>query len=104
MRVPYWPQQGERNYRQLVDAAQRWNKIPEGKRLVTDLDRGELEIRLVDAPEGSVIALVPVVVPERLTKPHSVARQLREDTKRHCVSRAQLSRAVRIVHALATES
>jgi len=104
MRVPYWPEQGERNYRQLVDAAQRWNKIPEGKRLVTDLDRGELEIRLVDAPEGSAIALVPVPVPARLTKPHPVARQFREDTKRHRVSRAQLSRAVRIVHALATDS
>jgi hypothetical protein len=105
MRVPYWPQQGERNYRQLVDAAQRWNKVPEGKRIVTDLDRDrdELEIRLVDAPEGSVIAPTPVPVPERLSKPHPVARQYRDDTKLHCVSRAQLSRAVRIVHALAVE-
>lgn len=103
MRVPYWSQQGERNYRQLVDAAQRWNKVPEGKRLVTDLDRGELEIRLVDAPEGSVIAPTPVPVPERLSKPHPVARAYRDDTKRHCVSRAQLSRAVRIIHALASE-
>jgi len=103
MRVPYWPKQGERNYRQLVDAAQRWNKVPNGKRLVTDLNGGELEIRLVDAPEGSVIAAAPVPVPERLPKPHAVARAYRDDTKRHCVSRASLSRAVRVVHALANE-
>lgn len=103
MRVPYWRSQGERDYRLLVDAARRWNKVPEGKRLVTDHLRGELEIRLVDAPEGAVIAARPVPVPARLTKPHPVARQYREDTAHHKVSRAALARVVRIIHALAVE-
>lgn len=103
MRVPYWRSQGERDYRQLVDAAQRWNKVPEGKRLVTDHHPGELEIRLVDAPEGTVIAPQPVPVPARLSKPHPVARQYREDTAHHQVSCAALSRVVRIIHALAVE-
>lgn len=103
MRVPYWRSEGGRDYRQLIDAAQRWNKVPEGKRLVTDHVRGEMEIRLVDAPEGTVIAPEPVPVPARLSKPHPVARRYREDTARHQVSRSALSRVVRIIHALATE-
>lgn len=105
MHVPYWREQGERDYRQLVDAAQRWGKVPEGKRLVTDhLRGGQLEIRLEDAPEGTVIAPAPVAVPARFAKPHPVARQYRDDTDRHQVSKASVSRAVRIIHALATEA
>lgn len=103
MRVPYWPKEGEPNYRHLIDAAQRWNKVPEGKQLISEMDRGDLIVRLIDAPEGSLIAPTPVPVPERVTKPHQLARQYRDDTQRQCVSRAQLSRAVRIVHALAAE-
>jgi len=103
MRVPYWPKEGEPNYRQLIDAAQRWNKIPDGKQLISDMDRGELIVRLIDAPEGSMIMPTAVPVPERVTKPHPLARQYRDDTQRQCVSRAQLSRAVRIIHALAVE-
>lgn len=103
MRVPYWRSEGNRDYRQLIDAARRWSKVPEGKRLVTDLVQGEMEIRLVDAPEGTVIAPEPVPVPARLTKPHPVARQYREDTAHHHVSRSALSRVVRIIHGLAIE-
>jgi hypothetical protein len=103
MRVPYWHREGEPNYRQLVDAAQRWNKVPQGKQLMTDMDRGELIVRLIDAPDGTVIEPTPVPVPDRLTTPHLVARQYRDDTQRHCVSRTQLPRVVRIVHALASE-
>jgi hypothetical protein len=103
MRVPYWRRDGGPNYRQLIDAAQRWSKVPVGKRLISEMDRGELIVKLIDAPAGSVIAATQVPVPERVTKPHTVARQYRDDTQRQCVSRTSLARAVRIVHAIARE-
>jgi hypothetical protein len=105
LQVSRWRERGERDYLQLVDAAQRWGKVPEGKRLVTDHTLGgQLEIRLEDAPEGTVIAPAPVAVPARLAKPHPVARQYRDDTDRHQVAKASVSRAVRIIHALAVEA
>jgi hypothetical protein len=88
LRVPYWRRQGEPDYRQRVDAAQRWNKVPAGKRLTTDLVQGELEIRLVDAQEGTDIAAAPVPVPARLSKPRPVAQRYRDDRLRDQVSRA----------------
>jgi hypothetical protein len=47
---------------------------------------------------------LPVPVPQRVTRLHPVAQRFRDDTDKHEVSRAQLPRAVRIVHALATEA
>ena len=49
LRVPYWRREGEPDYRQRVLAAQRFGKVPAGKRLVTDYIGGDLEIRLEDA-------------------------------------------------------
>lgn len=104
LRVPAWRQQGEPDYRQRVVSAQRFGKVPPGKRLEIGWVGGETEIRLVDAPPGTSIDPSPVVVPQRLTRPHPVARQFRDDAERHEVSRAALTRAVRIVHALASEA
>lgn len=104
LRVPRWRNQGDPDYGQLVRAAELWDKVPGGKRIETEwVEGGQTEIRLVDAPEGSVIEAKPVSVPARLTKPHPVARQYRGDTAHHRVSRASLSRCARIIHALATE-
>ena len=104
LRVPYWREQGQPDYRQRVEAAQHWGKVPEGKRLVSEHTRGgELEIRLEDAPEGTVIPPAPVPVPARVSKPHPVARQYRDDNANHQVSKASLPRVVRILHALVAE-
>jgi hypothetical protein len=35
LRVPAWHRAGERDYRQLVLSAQRWGKVPRGKRLTS---------------------------------------------------------------------
>jgi hypothetical protein len=104
LRVPAWRKQGEPDYRQRVLSAQRFGKVPPGKRLEIGWVGGETEVRLVDAPPGTSIDPSPVVVPHRLSRPHPVARQFRDDAARHEVSRAALPRAVRIVHALATET
>lgn len=104
LRVPAWRQQGEPDYRQRVVSAQRFGKVPPGKRLEIGWVGGETEIRLVDAPPGTSIDPSPVVVPQRLSRPHPVARQFRDAAERNEVSRAALPRAVRIVHALATEA
>jgi hypothetical protein len=106
LRVPYWRREGEPDYRQRAIAAQRFGKVPPDKRLVMEHVRGgELEIRLEDPLPGTddiVVQAVPV--PARLSRPHRVAAHFRDDTDHHQVSRAMLSRSVRIVHALATEA
>lgn len=104
LRVPYWRNEGEPDYQQRVRSAQRFGKVPAGKRLSTDLVKGELEIRLEDAPAGTNLELAPVPVPARAGRLHPVAVRFRELTERHEVSRALLPRCVRIVHGLVTEA
>jgi hypothetical protein len=105
LRVPYWRREGEPDYRQRAIAAQRFGKVPPGKRLVMEHVRGgELEIRLEDPLPGTDIVVQAVPVPARLSRPHRVAAHFRDATDHHQVSRAMLSRSVRIVHALAKEA
>ena len=105
LRVPYWREEGQPDYRQRALTAQRLGKVPVGKRLVLDRVRGgELEIRLEEMPEGLAAEPLPVPVPARLQRPHAVAARYRDNTQDHQVSRAALPRSVRIVHALAVEA
>jgi hypothetical protein len=105
LRVPYWREEGQPDYRQRAIAAQRFGKVPPDKRLVMERVRGgELELRLEDLPEGFETAPQAVPVPARLTKPHPVAGRYRNDSDQHQVSRASLSRSVRIIHALVVEA
>jgi hypothetical protein len=105
LQVPYWREQGEPDFRQRAIAAERFGKVPADKRLVLERVRGgQLEIRLEDALPGSDIDLEPVPVPARLSRPHPVAARYRDATDQHLVSRAMLSRSVRIIHALAAEA
>lgn len=105
LQVPYWREQGQPDFRQRAIAAQRFGKVPAGKRLVLEHVRGgQLEIRLEAALPGSDLQLQPVPVPARLSRPHPAAARYRDDTDQHLVSRAMLSRSVRIIHALATEA
>jgi hypothetical protein len=94
------------DYSRRARIAARQGKVPNGKRLtVTTVDR-ELEVRLVDAPGRSYdrAELAPVTVPERVGRYHPAARQFRECSERHEVSREQLPRATRIIHAIASEA
>lgn len=108
IRVPRrgWYGRDEVDYGHRARLAIRYGKVPDGKRLtVTAVDR-ELEIGLVDAPGRSYrrAELSAVPVPERVARRHPAARQFRERSERHEISRAQLQRATRIVHAIAAEA
>jgi hypothetical protein len=101
LRVPYWREEGQPDYRARAHAAQRFNKVPPGKELVLEHVRGgQLEIRLEEARSAAAEA-IEVDVPARLTRPHAVAARYRDQTTQHQVSRSQLARSVRIIHALA---
>jgi hypothetical protein len=105
LRVPYWREDGQPNYRQRATAAQRYRKVPPGKRLVMErVLGGELEIRLEDALPDADVAGQPVPVPRRLSRPHPIAARYRDDSDQHLVSRSMLARSIRIIHALATEA
>jgi hypothetical protein len=103
LRVPHRRGVGEPDYEHRVISARRFGKVPPGKRLRTDYVRGELEIRLEDSPPGTEIDARPVPVPSRLSRLHPVARQFRDRTEYHEVSRKQLGRCTRIIDGLATE-
>jgi len=52
--------------------AERYRKVPAGKRLVVSTIDDKLEIRLVDAPDrGAPAELVPVVVPANVSRYHA---------------------------------
>ena len=91
------------DYEQRARIAQQHGKMPPGTRLTTRYVDGELEIRLEDAIPGTDVPLGSVPVPQRVTRLHPVAARFRDDTAKHLVSRAQLARCVRIIHAFATE-
>jgi hypothetical protein len=107
LRVPRksWHDREGIDYSNRARLAERHRKVPAGKRLVVSAIDDELEIRLVDAPEREAAAeLVPVVVPERIARYHAVARQFRDRTERHEVSRELVHRATRIAHTIAVEA
>jgi hypothetical protein len=93
------------DYRNRALLAERHRKVPPGKRLaVKAISDEELEIELVDAPGLGEAKLVEVEVPERVSRYHPAAKRFRDGKKSHEVSKAQLPRAARIVHALAREA
>ncbi|HEX3511961.1 MAG TPA: hypothetical protein VHT27_12770 [Solirubrobacteraceae bacterium] len=108
LRVPRrgWYSRDGVDYENRARMAARHGKVPNGKRLTVTAINRELEIRLVDAPGRRYdrAELAPVVVPERVGRYHPSARHFRERSERHEISREQLARATRIIHAIATEA
>lgn len=109
LRVPRkgWYDRDTVDYVRRAQLAERHGKVPEGKLLITSSLRDEVEIRLVDVEvEGSSAAseLLPVVVPERVARYHQAIRGFRDHKDLHEVSRDQLPRATRVMHAIATEA
>lgn len=94
------------DYERRALLAERHRKVPAGKRFqITRVD-DELEITLVDAPFGSTAPkeLTPVPVPHKVGRYHEAARRFRDRNDRHEVSRAQVARATRVIHAIAIEA
>jgi hypothetical protein len=109
LRVPRknWQQPESIDYEKRARLAELYGKVPPGTRLtVCVISRDELQIELVDAPGylGRRADLIPIVVPEKVGRYNAAARQFRERTERHEVSRALLPRVTRIVHAIAVEA
>ncbi len=93
------------DYEQLVLAANRYGKVPPGMRLTTTvLAWPDVQIRLEPAIPGTDVARRPVPVPDRVARYHPVVVQFRDRSDRHEVSKALLPRALRLLHALATEA
>lgn len=99
----YDPDRVDHAYRARL--AERYGKVPDGKRLIVTQQRDETEIRLEDAPHrtGPRPELVPVNVPERVGRYHPAARNFRDLAARHAVSRQLIGRATRILHGIAKE-
>jgi hypothetical protein len=109
MRVPqrrWYAEEATVDYRNRALLAERYGKVPAGKRLdVVRISDTELELRLLDDPGNpGRPELVEIAIPEKIARYHPAARRFRDDKAHHQVSRTLLSRAVRIVHVLATEA
>lgn len=96
---------GHVDYEQRARMAERFGKVPSGKRLVVHhLPGAEVRIDLVDGPETAVLPLRPVPVPRRVTQPHPVVVAFRTAADTLDVSRAAVPRAARILQALTVEA
>lgn len=107
VRVPRkrWGEADGVDYENRALMAERYGKVPDGMRLEVSVVDDELELRLVDVPGAiSKVELVPIEVPQEVSRYHPVARRFRDLKEAHEISRAQLRRAVRIVHTVALES
>jgi hypothetical protein len=94
-------------YDDLLKAARRASCLPPGKQLRSRPSRrwspGALELYF-DEDFPARVTERPVPVPARVTAWHPAAVAYRQDADRHEVSKDSLSRASRLLHALATEA
>lgn len=107
LRVPRRWRQGSDgiDYENRALLAERYGKVPAGKRLEVVPLKDELEIRLSDAPGNLGRAeLVEIEIPEKISRYHEAARSFRDDKAEHEVSRSHLRRAVAIIHVIAIEA
>jgi hypothetical protein len=107
LRVPRkgWYDRDGIDYENRARLAERYRKVPAGKRLEVSAVGDELEISLADGPHnGAPAELVPIRVPENVGRYHAAARAFRDRSERHEVSRELLPRATRILHAIAVEA
>ena len=99
---PGWGR-GDIDYARRADLAIRHNKVPPGKRLLVRRTDDGIEITLADPPPGAPVGPPPPVpVPRQVRGYHPAVQTFRQTTQRHEVTRRQLNRASRILHALAT--
>ncbi|HEY3829118.1 MAG TPA: hypothetical protein VGL57_07985 [Solirubrobacteraceae bacterium] len=107
LRVPRrnWYSRDGVDYANRAWLAEQYGKVPRGKRLtVEEASTEELMIKLVDDPGDMVGEVLPVPVPVKVARYHSVVRQFRDHSERHEVSRAVLPRLLRILQGLIVEA
>jgi hypothetical protein len=106
LRVPSrWGRPDEVSYESRARLAEQHRKVPPGKRFeIRRVSDEELELELVDAPGTGEAELVDIEVPERVSRYHPAIRSFRKAKSSHRVSRDGLSRASRILHAIAREA
>ncbi len=92
------------DYERRAGLAHRYGKVPAGKQLVVRRDRDGVEVSLIDSSHDAPNAVTSVQVPARVAKFHPLVTAFRADKTRHEVSRAELPRACRILHALIVEA
>lgn len=88
LRLPRQPyhRAGTPDYQRRAELAERYGRVPSGKRLVvTVISRDELEIDLVDAPEGTCRTPEAVPVPQRVTRFHPVVTEFRDRAQRQTI-------------------
>lgn len=114
LRVPrkQWNDTNGVDYARRAQLAQSYGRVPAGSRLVVKrVSAEELLIELLRDDEVVAVSrgessatTAPIIVPSRLRNHHPVARELRNRTSLHEVSRNALPRVLRIVHAIAHEA
>lgn len=96
---------GEVDYRHRALLAERYGRVPDGKRLiVSSPNYEEVEIRLVDLPDWEILGSGVVPVPDRVSRYHRLVKRFRDSKSRHEVSRAALPRALRILQGIVVEA
>ncbi|MFF5230310.1 hypothetical protein [Dactylosporangium sp. NPDC000521] len=89
------------DYETLVQAANRYRKVPPGTRLTTrNLSWPDMEVRLEPDESNASTAPPQVSVPAKVTTYHPAVVAFRDRTNRHEISPAHLPRACRLLHAL----
>ncbi|MFZ1155542.1 MAG: hypothetical protein WAN93_11615 [Solirubrobacteraceae bacterium] len=107
LRVPRknWSDRNSVDYANRARLAEQYGKVPPGKHLTVKMVSAEdVQIDLVDAPEGTVEDAPPIPIPVKVARYHSVVQQFREHSERHEVSRAALPRTLRILQGLVVEA
>jgi hypothetical protein len=92
------------NLRQRAYSAQRRGRIPAGKHVRVRHTPEGLVIELLDGQSGNELGAPELPVPEHVARYHHVAREFRDHTSLHEVSREQLPRVLRIIHAIVVEA
>src|SRR4029079_1559013 len=78
------------DWRQRAYAAQRHGSVPSGKHLSVSRTNNTFEIVLLDGETGNELGADAVPVPARVIKLHTVAKEFRDRTSLHEVSRRAL--------------
>ncbi|GAA2465627.1 hypothetical protein ACFPFX_10365 [Streptomyces mauvecolor] len=90
------------NWASRVSAARKSGKIPHTQELCGKQTHRGYEIKLTDIPAWRLAELTPVIVPARLTQPHTVVAALQEQPRRMELTKSVYGRALRIIQALVT--
>ncbi|MFE5603390.1 hypothetical protein ACFQ8O_29890 [Streptomyces coelicoflavus] len=90
------------NWASRVSAARKSGKIPHTQELYGYRTNRGYEIKLVDIPAWRLVELIPLSIPARLTKPHSVVATLQKQPQPMGLTKSVQGRALRIIQALIT--